>query len=180
MRKNSTAVLVLSALMCALVAVLSQLQIPLPPVPLSLALLGVHLCGVLLPGRWGAAAVGAYVLLGALGVPVYAGFSGGPSVLLGPTGGFLFGYALCAALEGALIRRLGFSRRTLAAAMLSGTAVCYALGAMWFAAVTGSGAAQSLAACVLPFLPGDAVKIALAVTLALRLQKTLAVQALSR
>ena len=119
MRKNSTAVLVLSALMCALVAVLSQLQIPLPPVPLSLALLGVHLCGVLLPGRWGAAAVGAYVLLGALGVPVYAGFSGGPSVLLGPTGGFLFGYALCAALEGALIRRLGFSRRTLAAAMLS-------------------------------------------------------------
>lgn len=173
MRAKTTQRLSLSALLCALLAVLSQVQIPLPSVPLSLSLLGVHLCGALLGSRWGAAAAGCYVVLGAAGLPVFAGFSGGISVLFGPTGGFLFGYIPCAFVGGALSRRLGFTRRSLYLSMALGTLVCYAMGTAWFALTTGSGLGASLAACVFPFIPGDILKIMLAATLSLRLQKPL-------
>ena len=177
--RTHTSRLVLAALLCALTAVLSQIHIPLLPVPVSLSLLSVHLCGALLTARWSAAAMACYVLLGACGVPVFAGFAGGPSVLLGPTGGFLMGYIFCAALEGMLLKRLGRSRRALACAMAAGTAACYACGLAWFMLSTGSGLLRSLALCVLPFLPGDLLKIVFASSLAMRLQKSLFPSALS-
>jgi len=173
MRAKTTQRLTLSALLCALLAVLSQIQIPLPPVPMSLSLLGVHLCGALLGGSWAAAAVGCYVLLGAVGVPVYAGFSGGVSVLLGPTGGFLIGYILCAWVVGWITQHLCVSRQNLMLAMASGTLLCYVLGTAWFSLVSGANLAGSLSACVLPFIPGDALKILLAASLCLRMQKPL-------
>ena len=175
MRTHSTAYLVLAALLCALTAVLSQIQIPFPPVPASLSLLGVHLCGALLPASWSAASMAAYVLLGVCGVPVFAGFVGGPSALIGPTGGYLAGYVLCAAFESVLITRLGRSRRALLAAMVVGTAVCYVLGTAWFMFSSGSGFAQSMMLCIIPFIPGDLLKLFFAAILACRLQKTLPV-----
>lgn len=173
MRINTTGKLTLAALMCALTAVLAQIQVPLPPVPINLALLGVHLCGCLLGWRMGAAAMAAYALLGAAGLPVLAGFSGGPAVAFGPTGGFIIGYILAAGVEGLLLRRVPFAARTLAAAMLLGTTVCYGCGLAWFMITTGSTLPSALAVCVLPFLPGDAIKILVAVKLCLRLQKPL-------
>lgn len=173
MRGNTTRLLTLSALLCALCAVLSQIQVPLPPVPVSLSLLAVHLCGALLGMRWGAAAIGCYVALGAVGLPVYAGFAGGISVLFGPTGGFLFGYILCAWIVGMLSQRLGFTRRALMLAMAAGTLACYLCGTAWFMLTTGANLAVSLAGCVLPFIPGDLVKIFLAAILCLRLEKPL-------
>ena len=178
MRAKTTQRLTLSALLCALCAVLSQIQIPLPPVPLSLSLLGVHLCGALLGRRWAAAAIGCYVLLGAVGVPVYAGFAGGISVLLGPTGGFLAGYILCAWIIGAITQRSDFTRQSLMLSMAAGTLVCYALGTVWFSFVSGTDFVGSLSACVLPFIPGDALKILLAASLCRRMQKPLRVMGL--
>jgi len=173
MRSKTTQYLTLSALLCALLAVLSQIHIPLPPVPVSLSLLAVHLCGALLGWRWGAAAVCCYVALGAVGVPVYAGFAGGVSILFGPTGGFLLGYILCALAVGLLSQRLGFSRRSLCLSMAAGTLLCYGTGLVWFSLTTGASLAASFSACVLPFIPGDVIKIALAAALCLRLQKPL-------
>ena len=173
MRAKTTQRLTLSALLCALCAVLSPIQIPIPPIPLSLSLMGVHLCGALLGRSWGAAAVGCYVALGAVGVPVYAGFSGGISVLLGPTGGFLFGYILCAWMVGALIQQFGFTRKCLILSMAAGTIACYALGTAWFSLVSGTNLAGSLSACVLPFIPGDTLKVLLAALLCMRVQKPL-------
>ena len=173
MRAKTTQRLTLSALLCALCAVLSQIQIPLPPVPLSLSLLGVYLCGALLGSSWGTAAVGCYVALGAVGVPVYAGFAGGVSVLLGPTGGFLIGYILCAWTAGALVQRFGFCRLSLILSMAAGTLICYALGTAWFSFVSDINLAGSLTVCVLPFIPGDVLKILLAASLCLRMQKPL-------
>ena len=173
MRSKTTQQLTLSALLCALLCVLAQVQIPLPPVPLSLSLLAVHLCGALLGCRWGTAAVGCYVFLGAVGLPVFAGLGGGISALLGPTGGFILGYLPCAFVVGVLARHMGFSRRALMLSMAAGTLLCYAAGLCWFSLSTGAGLAAGLSACVLPFIPGDLLKIALAASLSLRLQKPL-------
>lgn len=173
MRSKSTQRLTLSALLCALCAVLSQIQIPLPPVPISLSLLAVYLCGALLGSRWGAAAIGCYVVLGAVGVPVFAGFAGGVSVLFGPTGGFLFGYILCAWLVGRLCARLGFTRRGLILSMAAGTAACYLAGAAWFMFTSGTNLWGCMTVCVFPFIPGDVLKILLTAALCLRLQKPL-------
>ena len=165
--------IVLAALFVALMAVCSQIQIPLPMVPINLALFAAHLCGALLGAKWGALSISAYVLLGLVGAPVYAGFASGPAALFGKTGGYILGYILSAFLVGLLSRRIGFTFKGLCLSMLVGVVACYAFGTVWFMAVTGLNLMTSLAYCVIPFLPGDAVKIALAALLALRLKKPL-------
>jgi len=178
MRTAFTQKMTLSALICALLCVLAQIVIPLPPVPISLALLAVFIAGAQLGPSWGTAAVCCYILLGAAGVPVFAGFGGGLSVLLGPTGGFLWGYIGCAWLVGKLSARFGFSRRSLILSMSAGTALCYLTGLLWFMLVTGTEFAGSLTVCVLPFLPGDILKVLFAAALVRRMQKPLRVMGL--
>ena len=172
-RSELTRNLVLAALLTALTAVCSQIQIPLPMVPINLALFAVHLAGALLGAKWGALSMTAYALLGVVGAPVFAGFSSGPAVLFGKTGGYILGYILCALLVGLISRRIGYTARGLVIAMVAGVAACYVFGTIWFMVITGMSLQLSLTYCVLPFLPGDAVKIALATLLALRLRKPL-------
>ncbi len=174
MRKKADARrLTFCAAFTAVIAILSQLQLPIGPVPVSLATLGVMLCGLLLGWRYGALAVGAYILLGAVGAPVFAGFQGGVGRLAGPTGGYIAGYlfyALLAGLSVPFLQERFFGRCVL---LLLGTAVCYGLGTAWFVHATGRTLEESLALCVIPFLPGDAAKIALASYLTPRLRKAL-------
>ena len=162
------------AVCTALIAVLAQVQLPLPGmVPLSLATFGVMLGGLLLGWKGGAAAVLAYCLLGAAGAPVFAGLKGGAGVLLGPTGGYIAGYLPCAALSGLHVPKLQESRLGRCLLLLLGTAACYALGTAWFMHVTGRSLWESLGLCVLPFLPGDGVKILAAAITAPRLRKAI-------
>ena len=175
-RRSATRSLVLCALMAALTAICSQIQIPLPMVPINLALFAVHLSGALLGWKYGALSMVVYALLGVIGVPVFAGFGSGPAVLFGKTGGYILGYILCALLVGALSRKFAFNFKTLCLSMVLGVAVCYTFGTIWFMAVTGLNLATSMSYCVIPFLPGDVVKILLAAFLALRLRKPLAAQ----
>ena len=170
-RRTATRSLVLCALMAALTAICSQIQIPLPMVPINLALFAVHLSGALLGWKYGALSMVVYALLGVIGVPVFAGFGSGPAVLFGKTGGYILGYILCALIVGALSRKFAFNFKTLCLSMVLGVAVCYTFGTIWFMAVTGLNLATSMSYCVIPFLPGDAVKILLAVFLALRLRR---------
>lgn len=171
MRSALTRSLVLAALFAALTAICSQIQIPLPYIPINLALFAVHLCGALLGPKWGALSMAAYALLGAVGVPVFAGFKSGPAALFGKTGGYILGYILCALVVGLMTRKFGSSLRNLCLSMVVGVAVCYLFGTIWFMVLTGMNLVTSLSYCVIPFLPGDAVKILLAAVLSLRLQK---------
>lgn len=151
------------ALLAALTAVCSQIQVPLPGgVPVNLALFSVYMAGTLLGPVWGTASQLVFVLLAAVGVPVLAGFSGGPAVLFGKTGGYIIGYLLAALIVGWFSQNWGRKPLQLAAAMVLGCAGCYFLGTCWFMVVTGADLVSSLTWCVIPFLPGDAVKIVLA------------------
>lgn len=173
MKMTDTRRLVFCALFTALIVILSQLQVPVGPVPVSLATLGVMLCGLLLGWRYGALAVGAYILLGAVGVPVFAGFQGGAGRLLGPTGGYILGYLFYALIAGLNIPRLQERFWGRCVLLLGGTAICYGLGTAWFMQTSGRTLAESLTLCVVPFLPGDAAKIALAAFLTPRLRKAM-------
>ncbi len=160
------------AMFTALLAVYSQIAVPLPMVPVNLALLAVYLAAFLLDRRWALLSVSLYLMLGAVGLPVFAGFQGGPAALFGKTGGFLLGYLCTAAIAASMRLWAGtFAKRCLACAL--GLLGCYVPGTLWFMLVTGLSLPLSLGYCVYPFLPGDAVKIALAAFLAPRLRSAL-------
>lgn len=174
MKDKKIRMLVFTALFATLIVVFAQLQIPMPGlVPISLATFGVMMCGLVLGWRWGALAVAVYILLGAVGVPVFAGFKGGVSALLGPTGGYIIGYLPYAALAGLAIPSLQEKYWGRCVLLALGTGVCYALGTAWFMHATGRTLAESMGLCVLPFLPGDAAKIILSALLAPRLRKAM-------
>lgn len=167
---HKTRRMTLCALFTALCAVCAQIMIPTQPVAMNLALLAVHLAGALLsPGQalW---SMTAYLLMGALGLPVFAGFRGGMGVLLDRTGGYILGYAGCAWLESRLLEGRKSSIPRMVFSMAVGTLLCYLLGTVWFMLLTATPLWTSLSLCVLPFLPGDAAKILLAALLARRLR----------
>lgn len=172
MRKySSTTYMILAALFAAMTAVCSWIYIPLPftPVPINLATLAVFLAGSLLGHTYGPISMVVYVLVGAIGVPVFAGGTGGLGIITGPTGGYILGYIAAAAIIGSMTSRLDSKKiYILVISMVTGLIACYALGTIWFCIVTGMGGGSvgigaALMMCVVPFLPGDGLKIICAV-----------------
>jgi biotin transport system substrate-specific component len=155
----------------ALVALCARVAVPLyfTPVPLSLAPFAVLMIGLLLRPRLAMATLGAYLAEGTLGLPVFAPTPlapGGLAHLLGPTGGYLLSYPLAGAFIAFLVRRTyrGFVPAALSAA--AGSLVILFCGALWLTAITHASAQSVLTLAVLPFLPGDALKVVAAAALA--------------
>ena len=144
-----------------LLAVSAQFKIPLYPVPVTGQTLVVLLIGMTFGPRLGGITIAAYLFEGALGLPVFAGGAAGVAVLMGPTAGYLFGFLLAAIAMGYLAER-GTGRTVVStiAAMVIGNCVIYLCGALWLANFIGFG--QAIAAGVLPFLYGDALKLVVA------------------
>ena len=164
-RREEIAGAVRASLFVALITVGSYIVIPLPfsPVPIALQSGFVILAGLLLTGRWAVGSVAVYLLLGALGLPLFAGGTGGLGHLLGPTGGYLLGY-LPAVMVTSLIAGDSLLRRVLAGT--TGSLVVYCVGVPWLALVQGLTPAQAVSFGMLPFLPGDALKVIAAALLA--------------
>ena len=166
--------MVLCAMFTALVAVCSQIAVPMPwGVPINLALFAVYMAGTMLGPVWGTASQVVFIALAAIGVPVLANFQGGPSAIFGKTGGYAIGYILAALLTALLTKALGRKFWSLCVAMVVGCAACYVLGTIWFMVLTGADLVSAMGWCVLPYLPGDAVKIVLAAVLTIQLDKRL-------
>lgn len=168
-QKWSARDLVYAAVMASLTAVCSWISIP-TTVPFTLQTFAVFLAVGVLGGRRGTFAVLVYILLGAVGLPVFAGFSGGLGVLFGATGGYILGFLFSALLYWGGTKVLGERTPVIVLAMVLGLAVCYAFGTAWFMVVyarTGGpvGLMAALGWCVFPFVVPDLVKIALAVAL---------------
>ena len=164
---SDTGNLVLCALCAAITCILAPLSIPLAGgVPISLATFAVMLAGVLLGGSLGAASQLIYVLLGAVGLPVFAGWTGGLGNVLGMTGGYIIGYIPLAWLTGLIYKKFGSTAGMPARiafmilGMTAGNIALYVLGTAWFMVVTGMTLEASLAACVIPCIPGNFIKMA--------------------
>lgn len=172
-RGGRTRAMVLCALFAALTAVGSQLAIPIQPIPINMAMLFVFLAGGLLGAKRAAVSMLVYVAIGAIGVPVFAGFRGGPQVLVGPTGGYILGYLVAAFVTGFAVDKWGEKLWVIAGAMVVGLALCYTFGTLWYLILTGKGLVPALMGCVVPFLPGDAAKIIVATLLTKALRRYL-------
>lgn len=162
------------ALMAALMAICSWITLPIGPVPFTMQTFAVFAALLLLGGKRGTLALLLFLCLGFVGLPVFSGFSGGPGVLLGTTGGYLLGFVLGDLLYWLLTARLGAKLSVQIPALALAMLTYFAFGSVWFYLVyTAGGEAITMGAilgmCVLPFLIPDIVKIALALILSRRI-----------
>lgn len=177
--KSQTRNLVMCALCAAVICILSPLSIPIGPVPISLATFAVMLSGALLGAKWGTVATLVYILLGAVGVPVFAGWTGGAAIIAGPTGGYIIGYLPLAFLTGLFCDLFGRNKSGvmkyvwMAAGMLLGNLVLYILGTAWFIGVKGASLKDAMAWCVTPFIPGDIAKMVIVAIVVPAIEKAL-------
>ena len=173
---------VLCGLFAAFTAVFSQISLTIGPVPISCSLIAVYLAGLFLPVKTAALSQLVYLLLGIIGVPVFAGFQSGAARLAGPTGGYLLVYPVIALILSLamVIYDKKLARKPLAAraayivsAMLVSLIVCYAAGTAWFTVFSGSSFQKALSLTVVPFIAGDIAKIVLCTVVTLSARERL-------
>ena len=180
-RKSVAYDIAISALFVAVIAVCAWIAVPISEISITLQTMGVCLAAAMLGWERGLAAVAAYILLGLVGVPVFSGFTGGAAKLIGPTGGYIVGFLFTALLVGIACDLVRGKAKWLFAvvcvlSMIVGIAVCYAFGTGWFMfMMSGKGnpytLSAALAMCVLPYIPFDLIKIAVATALSVALKR---------
>ncbi|MFI3086692.1 biotin transporter BioY [Streptococcus sp. 2022WUSS037] len=160
MTNYSTKSLVYIAIGTAIIAALSQISLSIGPVPFTLQTLAIGLVACLYKPKEAIASVALYLTLGAIGLPVFAGFSGGFAALVGPTAGFLWGFLIYAVFTSSLTKS-DSSPVTVFLACLLGTAVCFLIGSSVFKLVSGASWSDTVAWTILPFILPDLAKITL-------------------
>lgn len=172
---NKTRDIVYMSVFTAMISICSWISIP-ASIPFTLQTMGVFMTVGLLGGKRGTLTVLTYILLGAIGIPVFAGLTGGISVLLGTTGGYIMGFLLSALLMWGIETIMGRNQIVLAFSMIAGLIVCYAFGTAWFMMIYTQhsgviGLSTVLGLCVIPFIIPDLIKIGVALFLTKRLKK---------
>ena len=163
MREKSTVYqLTTCALMAALMCILGPMAIPIGPVPVTLTNLVIYLAVYLLGLKGAAVSYVVYLLLGAVGLPVFSGFQGGLGKLAGPTGGYLVGFVLMVLICGFALERFHARPVPTMIGMAAGTLVAYLFGTVWFVFQMQCAVWHALTICVLPFIPFDLAKIVIA------------------
>lgn len=170
--KISTKTIVTVGMFTAVLSVLSILQIPMPSgVPITLQTFAMALCGYVLGWKKGTASTMIYILLGTVGVPVFAGMTGGPSWLTGYSGGFIWGFIFMALLCG-----LGTKMKNIVLGILlglAGLAVCHLFGVIQFSVVASSPLPASFLAVSVPYLLKDVISVVGAYLVAQPIRKAL-------
>ena len=161
----------MTSLFAALIAVGAFIRIPVPvsPIPITLQIIFVFLAGAVLGARWGMMSVIVYLLLGAIGLPVFSGGSSGIGVIFGPTGGYLVGFAFAALAIGTLSEKRGTSNILQNVInMLIGLLIIYFFGTVYLMHVANLSIEHAILMGIVPYLPGDALKLMIASIIAAR------------
>ena len=168
--KSKTLDLTLTALFSVILCLCSWLSIP-SAVPFTLQTFAVFLTLLVLGGKRGTTAILLYILLGAVGLPVFHSFTGGPGILLSPSGGYITGFLLTALTYWLITKKAGEKLWVKALALLTGLLLCYLTGCIQFALVSEVSVKAAFSACVLPFILPDTVKLILSLLLSNKLGK---------
>ena len=158
----STSTMTMVALMAAVLCVLAPFSIPIGPIPISMATLGLYLTVIVLGGKKAIIVCLMYLLIGFVGVPVFSGFSGGPMKLIGPTGGYFFGYLLLTLIAGWFVDKFPKKRELCLLGFFLGTMACYVVGTIWLVFQMQMNFKSAFMIGVVPFLPGDVIKMIMA------------------
>ncbi len=156
----------------AIICICAQISIPMPlGVPMTLQTFAVPLAGMILGSKKGTTSTLIYLLIGAVGLPVFAGFKGGLSVLVGATGGFIFSFPLMSLAAG--IGEKKGKKLWLIGGLILGAVINYLCGMLYFSFVTANDLRAAFMSCVLPFLPTTLIKIILVYFFGRKLKGTL-------
>lgn len=169
--KNLTSI----ALMTAIICIISPFSIPtgFSPVPITLGTLAIYICLFALGLKKGCISVLMYLILGLIGLPVFAGFTGGFGILFSPTGGYLIGYLFLALITGFFINKRKSKWYLYLLGMLLGTIACYLFGTLWLAYQMQLTFSEAFTVGVLPYIPADLIKMIAALLLGIPLRKAL-------
>lgn len=155
----STKDLCMISLWTAVIAVMAQIAIPMPMgVPMTMQTFAITLAAIVLGAKKGAIAASIYVLLGAIGLPVFANFSGGLHSVVGATGGFIISFPIMAFIIGWGVEYKDRIKGVFIVAIIMGTIINYAIGVLVFCLITGSSVMAGITACVIPFIPTAIIK----------------------
>lgn len=158
-QKSLTRDITIIGLMSAITVIMAQISIPMPlGVPMTMQTFAVTLVAVVLGAKRSAISMGIYLLLGAIGLPVFASFNGGLQVLVGPTGGFLLSFPLMAFVIGYGVRYRRKKKGMFTLFLILGTALNYAVGLVMFCLLMKASLITGLMACVVPFIPTAIIK----------------------
>lgn len=174
-KKFSIRQIALVGLMTAVICILGPwaLHIPISPVPISLGMLAIYFVASVLGMKLGFVSVTIYLLLGLTGLPVFTDFMGGPGKLLGPTGGYLIGYLFMVLICGFFTDKWSDKIVINFFGMLLGTAACYLFGTLWLGYQLSLSFIEALMAGVIPYIPGDIIKLVIAMAIGGQLRKRL-------
>jgi biotin transport system substrate-specific component len=173
MRNQNTAYLTLIGLMTAVTCILGPLSIAIPisPVPISFTNLAIFFSAIILGWKKGTVSFLVYLLIGFAGVPVFSSFTAGPGKLLGPTGGYLIGFIFLALIAGFFVDKFPGKIYMHVLGMALGMVVTYLLGTGWLAYQANMSFQAALFVGVIPYIPGDIVKIIIALVLGTTVKK---------
>lgn len=173
--KFSPKEMAVTAVMTALICILGPwaIQIPISPVPITLCTMGIYFALYVLGMKLGILSVVLYVLLGTIGVPVFTNFSGGIGKLLGPTGGYILGYLFLAVICGFFLSKFPEKLPMHVAGFVLGTLALYLFGTLWLQHQLKLTFFAALMTGVIPYVPGDAAKLFIAITVGMPLKKRL-------
>lgn len=166
-------------LFTAVIAIMAQISIPMPlGVPMTMQTFAITLAAIILGAKLSTISSLIYILLGAIGLPVLAGFSGGISKFVGPTGGFLISFPIMAFIIGYAVDHRSAFKGAFVIGLIAGTVVNYIVGIAMFCILTQSSVAVGFTACVLPFIPTAIIKAILAALIGFPIRKRLKVMGL--
>ncbi len=163
-----------TGILAAMICVLSPFSIPAGTIPVSLATFAIYITACTVKTKISVSAVIIYILLGAMGLPVFSSFQGGFHILTGVTGGYIIGYIPCTIIIGLLVNRFEDKKFIYAVSLVLGTVACYAIGTLWYMIQTNSNFVSAISVCILPFIIGDIIKISAASALGFVLRKRIA------
>ncbi|MGL5649677.1 MAG: biotin transporter BioY [Clostridium sp.] len=163
--------LIICSLFAAIVSILAQIAIPLPgSVPLTMQTLGIGLCGILLGAKKGFISILIYIMLGSIGAPIFANFTGGIGIILGPTGGFILSFPIMAFIIGFISERT-CKKALIFSGIIFSVLINYSIGVLQFSLVTNSSIYKSILVCVAPFVVTDLLKSILILSVGISLKK---------
>ena len=168
--KSKTLDITLTALFSVIICVCSWISIP-SAIPFTLQTFAVFLTMLLLGGKRGTTAVLLYILLGAVGLPVFHSFTGGIGILIGPSGGYITGFLLLSLTYWLITIKAGEKLWIKALALLSGLLLCYAVGCVQFTIVSDAAVKSAVLTCVVPFILPDILKLFLSIVLSIKINK---------